>query len=234
MIVRVLLRLSLIIGIITPLSAQEIPELDPVNPRLQTVSWKDGQTVDLVTMPRTALTVVFALGEQVENIILGDTSAFDVAVAAGGDSLLITPLRDDATSMMSVVTDARNYTFDLRTGTGLTAAYLVRFNYGMPVQAQSQIPPKVPTVSNSTWRQRGDREIHAETIRDDGVRTYLTWAPDAAIPAIFSLGATGKEQVVNGHMRDDIFVIDRVHDRLIFRIDKAKADVRRIVSKERK
>jgi type IV secretion system protein VirB9 len=46
---------------------------------------------------------------------------------------------------------------------------------------------------------------------------------------VFAIGPTGDEQVVDGYMRDGLFVIDRVHEELVFRIDKAMATARRSV-----
>lgn len=73
------------------------------------------------------------------------------------------------------------------------------------------------------WRIRGDRSIRPARIHDDGVRTYLEWRPDQSLPAVFAIGPTGAEEVVDGYMRAGVFVIDRVHSRLVFRIDRDRA-----------
>ena len=62
---------------------------------------------------------------------------------------------------------------------------------------------------------------------DDGLKTRITYAPGQALPAVFAIGPSGEEEVVNGYMRDDIFVIDRVYGELVFRIDREKATARR-------
>ena len=61
------------------------------------------------------------------------------------------------------------------------------------------------------------------TIRDNGRKTVITYAPGQPLPAVFAIGATGDEEVVDGYMRGEAFVIDRVHSELVFRIDKKKA-----------
>ena len=55
----------------------------------------------------------------------------------------------------------------------------------------------------------------------------IEYAPGQSLPAVFAIGPTGDEEVVDGYMRDGLFVIDRVHEELVFRIDKAKATARR-------
>ena len=47
------------------------------------------------------------------------------------------------------------------------------------------------------------------------------------MPAVFGIGPTGQEEVVNGHMRGSLFTIDRVYGELVFRIDKARAEAHR-------
>ena len=66
-----------------------------------------------------------------------------------------------------------------------------------------------------------------KSIRDDGARLYILWTSSQALPAVSAIGDQGHEEVVNGYMRGDAFVIDRLYNRLIFRIDKATAFARR-------
>jgi type IV secretory pathway VirB9-like protein len=78
------------------------------------------------------------------------------------------------------------------------------------------------------WRYRvsGERALRPEQISDDGDKTYLIWAAEQALPAVFAINAVGGEEIVDGYMRDGVFTIDRVYARLVFRIDRkvAKAD----------
>jgi len=82
------------------------------------------------------------------------------------------------------------------------------------------LPPGLPAV---TWKVRGDRSVHPAKIHDDGFRTYLEWRPEQSLPAVFAIGPTGAEEVVDGYMRDGVFVLDRVYAELVFRIDGDKA-----------
>ena len=77
------------------------------------------------------------------------------------------------------------------------------------------------------YRVSGPEAVRPLAISDDGERTRILYAPDQALPAVFGIGPTGDEIAVNGHMRNGVFVIDRVFERLVFRIDRARAVARR-------
>jgi len=78
------------------------------------------------------------------------------------------------------------------------------------------------------YKLSGAIELRPVRISDDGTHTYIVWAPDQALPAVFAVNAAGSEEIVDGHMRGDIFTIDRIHSRLVFRIDKKLARAQRI------
>ena len=88
---------------------------------------------------------------------------------------------------------------------------------------------KISTV----YKLGGSKTLSPASIVDDGLRTYITWVPNQAIPAVFAVGAGGGEEMVNGHMRNGALTIDRVYDRLIFRTDKEAAVAKRVVRRER-
>lgn len=223
---------TLLVG--APLTAEVIPEPAGGNPRIQTVRWQPGETIQLTALPATGLTVMFEPGEQIAGVEV-DASLVDARVSAERDALLLLPLREGALGLLRVSTARRAYIFTLRTGRDLMAAYLVRFDSAPPALATASIaspflpataPPTTP-APRSSWRIKGDREVQPAQISDDGARTYITFADGSALPAIFALGPTGEEQVVNGYMRGGRFVIDQVWSELVFRIDAKKATARR-------
>ncbi|MCR2834756.1 TrbG/VirB9 family P-type conjugative transfer protein [Parerythrobacter lacustris] len=219
----------------SPVAAQLVPQPEADNPRVQRVAWQAGETVMLTALPQSGLTVMLEPGEQIARVTVGAARVFDIRVSSERDSFLVVPLVEGAESVLSVNTDRRNYTFDLRTGTGLMAALLVRLDYAAPDptggQRESVTSPgfAVETAPAQTWtyRLRGDRTVQPQALSDDGLRTRIVFAPEQDLPAIFAIGPTGEEQVVDGYMRDGIFVIDRVWEELVFRIDKEKATARR-------
>lgn len=232
--------LALMLG--EPLAAQVMPEPGTPNPRIQTVHWQDGQVVRLTALPATGLTVMFAPGERIETVY-ADRSAIDARTSSEGDGLLLIPRREGELGEISVDTDRHSYRFALRTGTDLMAAYVVRFVPGPTApefpaafarSVQPGFPPMQPSMSpvmttSQAWsyRVKGDPAVRPASIRDDGARTVIAFPDGAALPAVFAIGPSGSEQVVNGYMRGDVFVIDEVWTELVFRIDAKKATARR-------
>lgn len=216
----------LLLAIASPARADVMPELGADNPRLQSVAYASGERVLLTAMPQSALTVMLEPGEKVERAVLDGGQQFDVTVSAEGDSFTLVPHGPASSGTLEVQTDRRSYDFALQTGTGLTAAYLVRFRYGGP-RPTSYRPPATPAPAPPaqiwSYRLKGDREVEPASIGDDGSKTFITFGPDQPLPAVFAIGATGDEEVVNGYMRGDRYVIDRVIRQLVFRIDKKKA-----------
>lgn len=225
-----------------PLAAEIIPEPSAASPRLQTVRWQEGQTILLTALPATGLTLLFEPGEAIINVA-ADASAIATRVSSERDALLITPLRDGALGSLQVITARRNYAFTVRTASDLMAAYLVRFDNSPALPANAPAMAQMPAAfapvmqpgllqpqpAGRSWsyRLRGDRAVRPATISDDGNRTYISFAEGSALPAIFVVGPTGEEQVVNGYMRGGRFVIDEVWPEVVFRIDDKRATARR-------
>jgi type IV secretion system protein VirB9 len=217
---------ALLFTFTAPAAADVYPMPGPDNPRIQSASWQAGERVVLTALPKTGLTVMLEPGETIRRVILSDDRSWDVTVSAEYDSFQITPADQAKTASLTVETDQRAYDFALQTGLDLTAAYLVRFAPNQVSEPAFEMPDK-PAGETWSYRLKGDREVRPASIQDDGCQTFITYGEDQALPAVFAIGPTGKEEVVDGYMRDGRFVIDRVHQELIFRIDKEKATAKR-------
>lgn len=209
--------------------AQVSPTLDMDDPRLQTIAYDPSRAVRLVAFPGANLTVMLLPGEQIDRAVLSEGGTFDVRVTASNDSLNIVSLRPDAAATLLVDTSQRRYEFKLETGEGLAAAFLVRV-------VQPRVPPMsaLPAVPidqaplTGEYQLSGERDLRPARIGDDGQRTYIEWGEYQSLPAVFGIGPTGEEEVVDGYMRDGRFTIDRVYAELVFRIDRKKAAARRL------
>ncbi|MFL0357752.1 TrbG/VirB9 family P-type conjugative transfer protein [Erythrobacter sp. GH1-10] len=199
----------------------------PETPRSQTVEWRSGEPIVLTALPGTTLTTMLEPGETIRRIAVGGSRAWDVAVSAEADSFQVTPQPGAVTASLTVETDYRKYDFRLEIGQGLQAAYLVRIDHD--VQPETVAEQRSVILENLDWtyRLRGDRSVRPLSVRDNGEKTVIEYSPDQALPAVFAIGPSDDEEVVDGYMRDGLFVIDRVHQQLVFRIDKEKATARR-------
>jgi type IV secretion system protein VirB9 len=107
---------------------------------------------------------------------------------------------------------------------------VLRFTYGGSERART----RVNATQASLYKLTGNKELRPSSIRDDGSKTYIQWDRDQPIPGVFALDRLGREEMVDGYMRDGTFTIDRIHDRLVFRIDDIKAEAARPSEKSRK
>ena len=77
--------------------------------------------------------------------------------------------------------------------------------------------------ATGSYRLSGDRLLRPSLIWDDGAKTYLDWPANVELPAVFAIDGRGGETLVNGYLRNGRYVIDAVHSRLIFRLDRSMA-----------
>ena len=190
--------------------------------RVATVRFVEGTAIPLQSAAGNGLTIIFAPGERVQGFEVGDPAALDVSLSGSTDSLLVKALRQPTNPQLSVRTQLRNYLFHIQLGAPETATYVVRFTYGPE--------PATAAAASSVGRYKisGTRALRPVRIADDGVRTYLEWAPDQPLPAVFALNPLGGEEMVDGYMRDGVYTIDRIHPQLVFRIDKKSAKAERL------
>lgn len=211
-----------------PIRAQIYPQLGHDTPRVQTVSPASGQKVVLTALPETALTVMFEPGQSISRITLEGNRSWDVRVSAETDSFQVTPQRGAAPAIIYVQTYAQTYEFVLKVSSGLQAGYLVLVVPPLtPMDEEETAEREIIESLNWSYKLSGDRSVRPASIRDNGSKTVIEYAPGQALPAVFAIGASGEEEVVDGYMRDGRFIIDRVHRQLVFRIDKEKAKAKR-------
>jgi type IV secretion system protein VirB9 len=220
---------ALLLVTASPVCAEATPMPGADDPRLQTLVERPGEPARLVVFPEGSLTLILRRGERVERVVLSDSAAFRVAVTGDNDSLNISPLRPGATATMDVHTASGIHRFNLQTGRGLAAAYVVRLLAAPALAAQQAIPAALPDQAAMSGRYRlsGDRSLRPKRIADDGAKTYIEWNRAQSLPAVLGIGPSGEEEVVAGYMRHGVSTIDRVYSELVFRIDKQKTTARR-------
>lgn len=212
--------------------AQVAPTPSVDDPRLQTVEYQAGIPIRLVAFPDSSLMLILHRGEAIQRVVVSDGGAFKAAVVGNGDTIEVSPSHAGAVAELRVQTDKHDYQFNLETGNGLAAAFVVRLVDGTVADATP--PVSQPAAGTATWgyRVRGDRSVRPDQITDDGERTFLEWDKNRALPAVFGVGPAGGEELVAGYMRGGVFVIDRVYPELVFRFDKELATATRVDKQE--
>jgi len=204
--------------------AQLAPAGIPSDPRIQVVPYNADQIVTLGVGAGYAAVVELGADERVDNVVVGNSGGWQVTANHRGDRVIVKPLAGALLTNMIVLTDSRRYVFMLDPF-GQTS-FIIRFSY----------PPKPvdQTVAKSyvgTYKFRGDRALFPLAMYDDGRQTIITWSKTSALPATFAMNDGQHEQLVNGRMVGDDFVVEGAAVRYKFRFGAAEATAIRQVAK---
>lgn len=85
------------------------------------------------------------------------------------------------------------------------------------LQAKAQVRNSAYSVAEGP----GSQDIVPALVFDDGRFTYLRFAGNREVPAVFAVLGDGTETLVNSRMEDDLLVVDRVSRRLMLRSGSA-------------
>ena len=182
--------------------------------------------------PGYQVTLQFGSDEHIENVAVGDGAAWQVTANHRGDLLFVKPIRDGVTTNLTVATDVRIYTFELSPAySSSDTPFIVRFRHPMPPAEATTDLAEIGELEGH-YHLSGARGLRPSRIADDGVRTYIEWPAESPLPAVYALDGHGDEAMVNGYMRDGLFVIDSVQPRLVFRIDRSVARAVRQASRD--
>jgi len=204
----------------TSANAEVYPQSGTGDPRVQYVAYDPQQVVILKVVPGYQLALEFQPGEQAMTISLGNAAVWFATPSHDGAHVFVKPMRGAVPTDMAVITNMRSYVFKLEPADdALSSPFIVRFTYANAGPATSD-----GTIVHN-YSLKGDVSLFPSTIYDNGVSTFILWAGD--LPAIYSADDAGNESLVNGGMRNGLFVIDEVDDHLVFRAGALKATATR-------
>jgi type IV secretion system protein VirB9 len=241
---RAVLLAALALSLAAPLSAQDS--------RLKTLVFDENAVVRIEGMVKVQTTIKFAPDEIIENVAIGDSSAWQVQPNKAQTILFVKPLDPVARTNMTVVTDKRTYLFELVANPKNAALYVLQFRYPdlerkaeearlaaaaeaeaqalraitAPEQSASATGTYVvsdPAQLNFAWASAGKRELLPSRAYDDGDTLFLSWPQGIAIPAILVANAEGEEGPVNYTVRGDTVVVEGVPPQVILRSGRDSA-----------
>jgi len=185
--------------------------------------------------------ITFGEDESIENVAIGDATAWQVTPNKRANVLFVKPLLARARTNMTVVTDRHMYLFDLVAGTGERPVYVMRLldpaykraggarpNEATGQPALTEVEANAvagsvreaatdPASLNFAWTAKGEKGLLPSRVYDDGQATFIAWLPRTPIPAIQVRNEAGVEGPVNFAVRDDVIVVDGVPEVLILR-----------------
>lgn len=89
------------------------------------------------------------------------------------------------------------------------------------VAERLQSKPEVLNTQYTLAEGKQSQDIVPSLVFDDGRFTYLRFAGNREVPAVFHVLGDGSETLVNARMEDDLLVVDRVSRRLMLRAGSA-------------
>ncbi|RPF72691.1 type VI secretion protein [Aurantiacibacter spongiae] len=212
------------------------------DPRMVERLYDPGQVVRVEGKVNVQSTIRFGEGEAIENVAIGDSTAWQVTPNRRANLLFVKPLEPRASTNMTVVTNRRTYLFDLvATPNMRNPLYMLTFTY--PVELQPVEEPRMaearnpgvlpnavevaaanddyavvdPASLNFDWSSEGDASLLPEEVYDDGNATFLAWPVGTPMPAILVKDHEGTEGPVNFAVRGDTIVLDLVPREIILR-----------------
>jgi type IV secretion system protein VirB9 len=209
------------------LTAAARPQPVGADAHVQSIFYDPDQVVRLTGAVGWQIMLEFSPDERIETVSIGDAMAWQVTPNKRARNLFLKPLRSDAATNMTVVTDQRRYTFALDTGPRREATpWVVRFDYPRPVVAALPEPPPPPQPKlNFAYALGGDTGLLPKRVWDDGKLTYFEFAAETPIPAIFAGGPGKDETLVNAMVRGPVTVVQQTSGRFTLRVGKRIATV---------
>lgn len=208
--------------------------------RLVEIPYDEARVVRVDGQVKVQATIRFDDSEAIENVAIGDSTAWQITPNKRANLLFVKPLEPRAATNMTVVTNKRTYLFDLVASPSSKPLYVLSFTYPdepeeEPTQLAdattaaereaSQDPFAVldPAELNFAWAGSGDTELLPVRAFDDGEAVFLTWPQGRPVPAILTTNAKGDEGPVNFTVREDVIVLDGVPREIVLRSGEDKA-----------
>src|SRR4051812_3441631 len=205
--------------------------------RIRTLAYEPDAIVKILGKAGIQSTIEFADDERIENVAVGDSSAWQITPNRRASLLFVKPLAAHSRTNMTVVTDRRTYMFDLVAGERSAAPiYAMKFSYpnepkseaSKPAQQVAAVTPQPSAVLTADklhfdWKSKGHGKLVPRRMFDDGASVYLAWDKETPLPAILTQSQDRKEGPVNYRMSGEYIVISPVPANLVLRYGKKSA-----------
>lgn len=221
----VVLSALLIMSLASPATTAGTPTGGARDIRIRNAVYDPDQVFIIETDLRFSTTIHFGRGERFEAVIAGDTESFEITpITDLGNVISIKPHVARAVTNMTVITNRRTYSFELREGhiKGATGRfYEVRFTYPEDIRRtkSSGITKGFEPPKNHAYQIAGTSDFQPTSVYDDGRYTYFHFPEGVRQPAIFKADAQGRERTVNWTQQGNVVRVLGVNTFWTLRID---------------
>lgn len=248
--------------------AIDIPDRSPLDTNIQTTAYSADDVVLITAYPGKASHIVLSKSETIEDVFSGFSEGWEFktvknnlflkAKSVVGSATQINaegvPVTQDVSvkpnakqwqTNLLVVTNQRNYAFELKLGEGAAGrknnTYRLAFSFpneqaklnALKAKQQKLDSLLTPKVTPKNWDYTMRVDEHSASIApskafDDGVFTYITFAQHSEIPAVFIVDEAGQESIINSHIQPDspnTIVIQRIAKEFVLRLNNAVVGV---------
>ena len=215
-------------------SAETIPALGAVDPRIRMVPFDPDDVVKLHGYVGYQIHMQWAEGEEFVSLGSGDVGAFDVG--ADRNHFFIKPKQVSAATNLTILTNRRAYHIEYmvrRAPVGRNATrdmvYSIRFTYPqdearLAAAELEQLRTEERLKHSAANRPKnldywycGSPSLKPLSAYDDGVQTHLRFPARSEFPAMFVRNDDGSESLLNFNVEQDEVVIHRVARQFVLR-----------------
>lgn len=231
------LLISICIGL-CPAFADTKPSL-PVDGRIKIFTYTPEDVYSLITKHGYQTSVSFAPTEEINTISVGDRSLWQIIPA--GNRLFVRPMTDNLSTNMTVITNRREYNFDLKSlpESGRNNLYAVQFRYPDEVRNETNandfLPPSpvalgtggvaIPPMDtqrtqtkNDHYSYTGSDVVAPEEVYDDGRYTYIAYdVMPTPPPTPFVIGNEGQAAIAVHKIQGNQIILRIVSNSFILR-----------------
>lgn len=229
--------LLVLVAVLAPISAAalEIPAPGTFDDRMKFVDYNPDEVFGITGHYGFATHIQFAPNERIRKIALGDPQAWEIGPV--DNHLFLKPKADQAETNMTVLTNRRVYSFELGAHASLRGAhpepndmfFQVKFRYPEDEARRAQYLAKGQVLEdrlrqgagaearNWNYWVKGDETLAPNKAYDDRRFTYLTFANNKEMPAIYVENQDGSESLVNTHVEGDVIVVHKIARKLVLR-----------------
>lgn len=205
-----------------PLAASR-PVPMSVDPRIKQFSYNEFDVYRLDLHARFISSIQFEPGEIVESIQVGDSASWQIIRLKRGDVISVKPRIDNAVTNMTVFTDRRVYTFELRARRARANKQNFRVAFTYPededvAEFGPGLSSRRPLFANDDYYVAGKAAFRPTEVYDDGQRTFFRFPASGPMPAIFRVNRLGFESLVNTRRAGDQVIVDGLSDQWTVRI----------------
>ena len=212
-----------ILSLPSTLRAERAPRTLGQDARVRHVAYSNSDVIRIDTSLRVNTAVELGAGEQINQVLLGDSESFEVEVLSNRNTVSIKPVIAGVATNMTIYTTRRALSFSITEGRSRIPTFRVVID--MPGNGPAK--PQRPGGGRDTGYQfSNESPVRPLRVWNDGTSTYFEFARDMR-PSIFGLNSRGYEITQNSQTQGSVVRVNGVRGDYTIRIGNDHVCIRR-------